>query len=195
MIRAITPQLDAPPLFVFVTAYDSYAVKAFEESAADYILKPVQETRLATTLERAAKLLADQDLPLREQIETLLSQVARPQGSRKHTKVSVEKNGRIRLLDPGDIVYCSCEDQRIVAHTYDETVPVYGIASMDRMEEHLEGTSFFRVHRATLVNLDAIREFSPWFNGKYSLIMSDQQRSELTVSRPRVRDFKQRLGL
>ena len=195
VIRAITPQLDASPLFVFVTAYDSYAVKAFEESAVDYILKPVQEGRLATTLDRASKLLSDQGPPLRQQIETLLSQVARPVSVQKHTKVSVEKNGRIRLLDPTDIIYCSYEDQRIVAHTYDEMVPVYGINSMDRMEEHLDGTSFFRAHRATLVNLDAIREFSPWFNGKYSLVMADQTRSELTVSRTRVKDFKHRLGL
>ncbi|SNY90002.1 two component transcriptional regulator, LytTR family [Cohaesibacter sp. ES.047] len=195
VIRAVTPQLDATPLFVFVTAYDSYAVKAFEESAVDYILKPVEEKRLATTLERASRLLADKGAPLREQIETLLSQVTRPTSAQKHTKVSVEKNGRIRLLDPADIIYCSYEDQKIVAHTYDEVVPIYGIASMDRMEDHLDGASFFRAHRATLVNLDAIREFSPWFNGKYSLIMADQMRSELTVSRTRVKDFKHRLGL
>ena len=63
------------------------------------------------------------------------------------------------------------------------------------MESHLADTAFFRAHRATLVNLDAIQEFSPWFNGKYALVMADRNHSELTVSRSRVRDFKQRLGL
>ena len=99
------------------------------------------------------------------------------------------------MIDPKDIVYCSYDDNRVTAHTHDEAVPIYGIASMDRMEEHLAGTSFFRAHRSTLVNLDAIAEFSPWFNGKYSLVMADKKRSELSVSRSRVKEFKQRLGL
>ena len=200
VIRNLVGRTDHPPIFVFVTAYDSYAVEAFEASAMDYILKPVSEQRLATTLDRVRKISGETQDPLKQKLETLLSEVARQnEASNKpaqtHTKISVLINGRIRLMDPDDIIYCECEDNRVFAHTFDGTLPVYGIASMDRMEEHLANTGFFRAHRSTLVNLDAISEFSPWFNGKYSLTMNDQKKSELTVSRSRVKDFKLRLGL
>ena len=197
VIRTLVSELRVPPLFVFVTAYDSYAVDAFEASAVDYILKPVAEARLATTIERARRHLSEKATSL-QQLESLLSQVnqtATPKPPARHTKISVEKNGRIRLMDPEKIIFCSYEDNRVMAHTFDEAVPVHGIGCMDRMESHLADTAFFRAHRATLVNLDAIQEFSPWFNGKYALVMADRNHSELTVSRSRVRDFKQRLGL
>nr|WP_321446013.1 LytTR family DNA-binding domain-containing protein [uncultured Cohaesibacter sp.] len=197
VIRALQVA-DCPlPLFVFVTAYDSYAVKAFEASAVDYILKPVSEERLARTIDRARGLLEQRSNPLQKQLESLLTKMQgadHPPLPTTH-RVSVEKHGRIRLIDPRDIVFCSYDDSRVMAHTRDDVFPVYGIASMDRMEEHLAGSAFFRAHRSSLVNLDAIVEFSPWFNGKYSLVMGDRARSKLTVSRSRVKDFKLKLGL
>ncbi|PLW76868.1 LytR/AlgR family response regulator transcription factor [Cohaesibacter celericrescens] len=195
VIRTLADCLPSPPLFVFITAYDSYAVKAFEASAVDYILKPVSQSRLATTIDRAVKLLHERQMPLQQQIESLLSQVTDKRPTPKPSRVSVEKNGRIRLIDPAEIIYCAYEDNRIMAYRFDSVLPIYGIASMDRMEEHLANSGFFRAHRATLVNLNAIREFSPWFNGKYSLVMNDQTGSELTVSRSRVKEFKDQLGL
>ncbi|WP_210186875.1 LytR/AlgR family response regulator transcription factor [Cohaesibacter marisflavi] len=200
VIRNLVSSTEHPPIFVFVTAYDSYAVEAFEASAMDYILKPVSEQRLATTLDRVRRMHDETQDPLKQKLETLLSEVTRQneassKPAQTHTKISVLINGRIRLMDPDDVIYCECEDNRVFAHTFDGTLPVYGIASMDRMEEHLANTGFFRAHRSTLVNLDAISEFSPWFNGKYSLTMNDQKKSELTVSRSRVKDFKLRLGL
>jgi DNA-binding LytR/AlgR family response regulator len=110
-------------------------------------------------------------------------------------KISVEKNGRMRLLSPDEIVFCSYEENRIFVHTFDDILPIYGIGTLDRLEEHLSGSSFFRAHRSILVNLNLIREFSPWFNGKYNLIMNDKAGSELGVSRSRVKEFKQRLGI
>lgn len=200
VIRSLVTHSDDPPIFVFVTAYNSYAVEAFEASAMDYILKPASAGRLSTTLDRVRKTLAETRDPLKSRLETLLSEVAKKtelghKTGPVHTKISVIINGRIRLMDPDDVIYCDCDDNRIFAHSFDATMPVYGISSMDRMEEHLAGTGFFRAHRSTLVNLDAISEFSPWFNGKYSLTMNDNRKSELTVSRSRVKDFKLRLGL
>ena len=200
VIRSLVGRMQKPPIFVFVTAYDSYAVDAFEASAMDYILKPVSQARLSTTLERVRKMHAETQDPLKQKLETLLSEVARQKDAPEkptqvHTKISVVNNGRIRLMAPDDIIYCECEDNRVFAHTYDAILPVYGIASMDKMEDHLANTGFFRAHRSTLVNLDAISEFSPWFNGKYSLTMNDQKKSVLTISRSRVKDFKVRLGL
>lgn len=194
VIQALSA-MESPPVFVFVTAYDNYAIKAFEASAVDYILKPLSEKRLATTIERVRKLLSENtEAPLESQLASLLNQVAPKVGS-EVLKISVEKNGRMRLLSPKDLIYCSYKDSHILVHTFDEALPIYGIATMDKLEQHLSGASFFRAHRSLLVNLDFIKEFSPWFNGKYNLVMADKQGSELAVSRSRVKEFKRRLGI
>ncbi|MFV0439657.1 MAG: LytR/AlgR family response regulator transcription factor [Desulfopila sp.] len=183
------------PLVVFATAYDNHAVKAFEERAIDYILKPFAEKRLSQTIERVRNLLAGQP-QRRDDLETRLQTLlARYDAPREQVKISVEKNGRIQLLSPREIIYCSCESNGILIHTRAESHLLYGIATMDRLAEHLAAAPFFRVHRAVLVNLDGIREFSPWFNGKYNLVMNDARGTEITVSRSRVKAFKERVGI
>ncbi|MFT5729248.1 MAG: DNA-binding LytR/AlgR family response regulator [Desulforhopalus sp.] len=184
---------DQLPLFVFVTAYDNYAVKAFEKSAIDYLLKPLSEKRLALTMAGVRRYLGEETKgALQDKLHILLSQMEAP---KEVVKVSVEHNGRMQLLSPQEIVYCSYESGCIMVHTMTENFPLHGISTMDRLTEHLGGSSFFRAHRGVLVNLDCIREFSPWFNGKYNLIMTDTKGSELVVSRTRVKDFKKRLGI
>ncbi len=181
------------PLVVFVTAYDNYAVKAFEKSAMDYLLKPLSEKRLALTIDRVRGALGEEKHDsIEDRLQHLLSQLE-PQ--KEMVKVSVENHGRMQLLSPESIVYCSYESGRIVVHTRDEEYPLHSISTMDKLTEHLLGCSFFRAHRGLLVNLNCIREFSPWFNGKYNLIMSDMKGTELVVSRSRVKEFKKRLGI
>ncbi len=181
------------PLFVFVTACDNYAVEAFEKSAIDYLLKPLSAKRLALTIERVRRYVREESQgTIQDKLQTLLAQMA---GPKEAVRGSVENNGRMQLLSPEEIVYCSYESGRILVHTVTEEYPVYSISTMDKLAEHLVGCSFFRAHRGVLVNLDCIREFSPWFNGKYNLIMSDDKGTELVVSRTRVKDFKKRLGI
>lgn len=183
------------PLVVFATAYDHYAVQAFDESAVDYVLKPLAPDRLNRTIERVRKLINEQSRPepeLENRLQSLLASLAT---TGERVKISVEKNGRIQLLSPDEVVYCSCEANRIMVHTRDNSLPLYGIATMDRLADHLSLAPFFRAHRAVLVNLDHIGEFSPWFNGKYNLTMNDARRTEITVSRNRVKAFKERLGI
>lgn len=197
VVKALDPSAKIP-LFVFATAYDQYAVKAFEASALDYILKPLSVSRLAQTMDRIRKQLNDPTgNALQSQLASLLSHIS-PQGAdvgKELQKISVEKNGRMRLLSPDEIVYCSYEDDRILVHTGSESLPIYGIATMDKLDKMLCSSSFFRAHRSLLINMDFIKEFSPWFNGKYCLIMKDAHATELHVSRARVKDFKQRLGI
>lgn len=192
LIKAVS-HIDQIPLFVFVTAYDNYAVKAFEKNAIDYLLKPISTRRLSLTIERVRRSLGEgsQDT-LRDKLQTLFAQI---EGPKDVVKVSVENNGRMQLLSPSEIVYCSYDSGRILVHTMGEEFPLYSISTLDRLGEHLAGGSFFRAHRGILVNLDCIREFSPWFNGKYNLIMNDVKSTELVVSRTRAKDFKKRLGL
>jgi len=184
------------PLVVFATAFDEYAVEAFEKSAVDYILKPFSEKRLSLTLDRVrARLDKGREKQRPDINETLQSLLLQMESGRRHPRISVEKGGKIRLLDLDEVLYCSYESRVIVVHTVEGEFPLYGISTMDKLADHLQGTSFFRGHRSLLVNLNKIKEFSPWFHGKYHLIMDDPHHSELAISRSRVKEFKERLGL
>ena len=182
------------PLIIFATAYENYAVKAFEKSAVDYILKPFSTKRLDLSIQRVRGMLSGKsEKELNDKLQSLLHQIQKPRP--KITKLSVEKDGKIHLIPLEDIVYCSYVDNTIMISSNKESLPIYGISTMEKLADHLAGTSFFRTHRSTLVNVDWIAEFSPWFNGKYNLVMADSQRTELTVSRSRVKEFKQQLGM
>lgn len=184
-----------PPLIVFVTAYEQYAVQAFEKHAVDYILKPYSEKRVAKSLDRIRGLMrtSRQAGATRRDIRKLMEQVAAP--GQEFKRVSVECRGRILLLAPREIVLCHTEERRLMVYTADHQYECYGVTSLNELEKRLGDQAFFRVSRAHLVNLRCIKELSPWFNGRYVLVMSDQDSSEVAVSRSRVRELKERLGL
>lgn len=193
VIDSLTDLVDLP-LFIFVTAYDNHAVKAFEKNALDYVLKPISTDRLNQSLERARRVIGTSEQEsISKSLQNLLNQVH--QREKEVVRVSVECGGRIQLLAPAEIVFCSLEENRIMVHTHKQGCPLYGISTMEKLATHLNSNSFFRIHRSALVNLDHIREFSPWVNGKYSLIMDDEAATELSVSRMRVKEFRQRLGI
>ncbi len=180
------------PMIIFATAYDHYAVEAFEKNAIDYILKPLSSRRLALTIEKIKNSISTNSI--QDKLHLLLSQMQEPTVT-KINKLSLEKDGKIQLLPLEEIAYCHYDDAKIFVNSMDATNPLYGISTLDKLEEQLTGTSFLRIHRGVVVNLDWISEFSPWYNGKYNIILRDSARTELTVSRLRVKEFKQRLGI
>jgi DNA-binding LytR/AlgR family response regulator len=181
-----------PPLFVFATAYDQYAIRAFEENAVDYLLKPVSRERLASSLGRLRCLLRRNCAGpvVQPRLEDLLGSLGRPL-----VRVSVEHGGRILLLGHEDVVFIRTEERRMLVHTRDACYTHHGPGTLDRLEERLAVLSFFRANRGELVNLAQVRDFAPWFNGKYLLTMRDRAATEITVSKARVRLFRDRLGL
>ena len=179
------------PKIVFATAYDHYAVEAFEKNAIDYILKPLSSKRLALTIEKIKNSISSNSI--QDKLHLLLSQMQEPVA--KINKLSLEKDGKIQLIPLEEVAYCYYDDAKIFVSSMDSSNPLYGTSTMDKLEEQLAGTSFFRIHRGVLVNLDWILEFSPWYNGKYILILRDSAKTELVVSRLRVKGFKQRLGI
>lgn len=187
-----------PPQFVFATAFDHYAIRAFEANAVDYLLKPVEEQRLAKSLARVRGALAAPHGPAPDraamggEVLRLLEAMAPARGL---TRVAVEQGGRIALLRPEEIVFLGTEERRVMAHTARAALPCHGPVTMEILEERLGPHCFFRANRGTLVNLARVRGFSPWFNGKYTCTMDDAAGSEVTVSRGRVAAFKERLGL
>ncbi|HML52636.1 MAG TPA: response regulator [Solidesulfovibrio magneticus] len=192
-VLAEAASLPHVPLFVFVTAFDQYAVAAFEQNAVDYLLKPVAAERLAVSLDRVRRRLAQGRAGLTDALGSLLAGLGRAGGGL--ARVAVLRHGRIALLPAAEVVLIEADDRDVGALTDQGRFPCHGFPTLTRAEERLAGQPFFRANRAVLVNLERIAELSPWVGGKYLLVMNDPARTEVTVSRNRVRDFKERLGL
>jgi DNA-binding LytR/AlgR family response regulator len=191
-------ELERPPLFVFVTAFDTHAIRAFEENAADYLLKPVSPDRLAKSLERVRRLLAEPPaagaLLLTSAIERLLSPTGRP-GAWPLGRLAVEQGGRIALVPTANVVFLEADEKHVLAVTDSGRLTCHGLPTLAKACERLAGLPFFQANRAQVINLERIVEFVPWFGGKYCVTMADPTRTEVTVSRNRVRAFKERLGI
>jgi len=155
------------PLFVFTTAYDEYAVKAFELEAVDYLLKPYDEVRFKQAMERIRKRLAN--LPVA------------PSFVQESRKLLIEDGERVVVLTPQSICYAVRVDRMLEIHTEKETIQ--SRLTLQELEEKLRGYPFFRTHRSYLVNLDYIQEITPWFNGAWNIRLKDGKQTLIPVSR------------
>jgi two-component system LytT family response regulator/two-component system response regulator LytT len=183
-----------PPLFVFATAYDQYAIRAFEDNAVDYLLKPVSRERLAKCLVRLRCLVRESCVGADTRPD--LAKLLRGMGLGKAlVRISVESGGRVLLLSHAEVVLIRTEERRMIVQTRDVRHAYHGPCTLDRLEERLAPHSFFRANRAELVNLAQVRDFASWFNGKYVLTMRDAAQTEIVVSKSRVRLFRDLLDL
>ena len=185
---------EKPPLIIFVTAYDQYAVEAFEKGSIDYILKPFSEKRIRKALLRVKEILAGRiRIPDENDITRLIDIV----GGIKHgmNRLPVEKKGHVLLIDPSEILFCKAEDKKVMVYSQNDLFSCHGGQTLEELAKKFKFHSFFRTHRAYPVNLDHVREVISWFSGRYLLVMSDKSATEVPVSRNRVKDLKQKLGL
>jgi two-component system LytT family response regulator/two-component system response regulator LytT len=185
---------DPPPLIIFATAYDQYAVQAFEEGSLDYILKPFSEKRIQKALIRARNVLTSKRKIFDENdLKRLLNVI---EGTKQSiNRLPVEKKGHVLLMDPSDIFFFKAEEKKIQVHTRDDQFVCHTAYTLEELSKRLEPYSFFRTHRSYLVNLAHVREIIPWFAGRYLLKMRDKEATEIPVSRGHVKDFKQKLGI
>lgn len=186
--------LSPPPFIIFATAYDQYAVRAFDQGAADYILKPFSEDRVRKSLRRVKEMIRNRDKTADTgQLKNLLELIK----EREHplTRLPVEKQGHIILLKPADIVYCMAEERKVLIFAHDETFIRHSPSSLDEVEEKLHHFAFMRTHRAYLVNPAHVNEIIPWFHGRYVLKMADNAATEIPVSRRRAKTVRKQLGL
>ncbi|WP_336822696.1 LytTR family DNA-binding domain-containing protein [Sporosarcina sp. USHLN248] len=168
--------LPAHAAIVFATAYDEYALKAFDLNAADYILKPIAEARLEKTLNKVKAMLDRQK-----------SNRFHPPRQEAGHKLVVSVEERIVLLEPEKILYIESNGGKCMIVTSDQRFEVK--ESLINMEKKLIDFTFMRVHRSFLVNMQHICEIHPWFNATYNLVMKDDSR--VPVSRSFVKDLKQ----
>jgi two-component system LytT family response regulator len=138
--------MDWLPAVVFVTAYDEYAIQAFDVNAMDYILKPIEPARFQKALGRGVK---------RGPLDRFV----------------IRAGGKVLFVKPGEIDWIEADGKLAQVHVGRETHAVR--IPLKRLEERLEAHGFVRVHRSAIVNVDRIRELEPWFHGEYVVILKD----------------------
>jgi two-component system LytT family response regulator/two-component system response regulator LytT len=189
VVRELMSGEDVPQV-VFVTAYDQYAIKAFEVNAIDYLLKPVDKGRLRQAVTRALKRKREGE-PIEAQLQRLLGALER--GS-AHKRVVVKVGERFLLVDASDIVYAAVEEG-IIRIVTDRVSGTSNLRTLEELSAVLDPSVFWRVHRAYVVNLHRIQEVIPWFNRTVQLKMADRAGTEIPVSRSQTRRLKEHLNL
>ena len=185
-------KLHNQPLVVFTTAYDEYALKAFEVNAVDYLLKPIEASDLERALNKMERFYggSNNGNDLRKLVETL-SQL--PRSSDYLTRIASRLGDRVCFVDLARVTHFYADEKLTYAaadgksYCLDHTI--------SGLEEKLDSRRFIRIHRATLVNIDWIKEIAPGFKGNLIVRLKDANRTELTVARNRVHDVKKKLGI
>ncbi len=183
------------PQIVFATAFDNYAVHAFEVNAVDYVLKPFDKARIAKAIQRAKKMVEANTSPVKR-LETLVGQLGAgaPPKSAQPVKLLVKSQARMFLVDAEDMIYASIQDGTITIFARDAE----GESNYRTIEElagTLDADIFWRPHRSYLVNINHIKEVLPWFKSSYMIKMNDKRQSEIPVSRAQTKRLRELLKL
>jgi two-component system LytT family response regulator/two-component system response regulator LytT len=189
---------DQLPQIIFATAFDQYAVRAFDVNAIDYLLKPFDRDRVLQAVERARQRLQEggqseeprathSDL----RVDTLLKLIEQHQAARPHSgKIVLQAGSRLLLVDQKEICFASIDDGIISV----VTPSIEGQSKCRTLEELfdlLDPAVFWRAHRSFLVNINHIREVVPWFKSSYQLRMDDKKHTEVPVSRVQTRRLRE----
>lgn len=186
-LSQILADLPAQPLIVFATAYEQYALQAFDVSAFDYILKPFEQERLQKTFAKIRRTLDQSSARTQTELHQPLPETCRV------IKIPAYKNDRIIPLSPEKIFCARAVEGDVVIQTSDGLFPTK--STLNDLEQKLAPCGFIRTHRSSLVNLQHIAEIIPWFNGSYKLILSDRQKTEILVSRYNAKDLKKHFDI
>ena len=175
------------PQVVFATAYDQYAVKAFEVNAVDYLLKPFDKSRVANSVRKVRERLDNAGVPA-ERLESLIRSLEQKPAT--PSKVLIRAAGRMFLVDQKDICFASIEDGVITVVT-SQMEGQSNCRTLEELLDSLDPNLFWRAHRSFLVNINRIREVVPWFKSSYQLRMDDKKQSEIPVSRAQTKRLRE----
>ena len=196
------------PQIVFATAYDQYAVRAFDVNAVDYLLKPFDSARVQQAVERVRGRMAvgiangsggatQSDSPIESQLDALLRLLNRPQGvsrAAQPAKLIVQAQSRLLLIDQGEICYAAIDEGviRVVTQSFEGQSKC---RTLEELLELLDPAVFWRAHRGFVVNINHIREVVPWFKSSYQLRMNDKRQTEIPVSRAQTKRLRELFNL
>jgi two-component system LytT family response regulator/two-component system response regulator LytT len=179
------------PSVIFVTAFDQRAIEAFEVNAVDYVLKPVDTSRLETAVLRARKRKGERE-PLAGQLDRLVKLMAGQKDRRD--QVAVKVNDRFVLVQADDIIHASLVEDSINIVT-NQVSGTSNDRTLEELHARLDPEVFWRVHRSHLVNINKVKEIVPWFSRNYILRMKDAKATEIPVSRSQTRRLRDYLKL
>jgi two-component system LytT family response regulator len=181
--------LEKLPVIIFVTAYDQFALKAFEAQALDYLLKPFDDERFAQCLQRARTYLnGNETSEIKERLASLANGLS---GQTKYlTRVAVKSAGRVLFLKTGEIDWIEAAGNYVNLHVGKDSYLLRGRVS--ELEKRFDPQQFFRIHRSTIVNLDRVKELHPLFKGEAIVVMKDGHR--LSASRNGSQRLQELLG-
>jgi two-component system, LytTR family, response regulator len=182
------------PHVVFATAFDHYAVQAFDVNAVDYVLKPFDKSRISKAIHKARREIEAQTSPT-ERLEQLVKRLGAGQSaaakpSSPPVKVLVKSQHRLLLVDAEDVIWAAIQDGDISVTSRDaEGSSNY--RTLEELNAALDSDSFWRPHRSYLVNIHHIKEVVPWFKSSYILKMNDKKQTEVPVSRAQIKRMRE----
>ena len=183
----VLARLETRPRIIFVTAHDEFAVRAFDEQALDYLLKPVEPQRLARAL---ARIETGAEPAQSDRLERLLQAVERT--APVFRRIPVRSGARVTLVEPESIVFCRAEDKYVVLytaegeHTVDRTI--------DELEQALDPAVFMRVHRSTIVNLRSVQQLTSIDGGRFVITLKHPAGAQVYASRAGAKALREKLG-
>ncbi len=191
-------RLKVQPFVIFTTAFDEYALRAFEVNSIDYLVKPIEVAQLERALKKLERLhpASKSEWQQSPDLPALLKELAASLDSRHAAyphRIASRVGERISFLDLDTVTHFIAQDKLTFAvvagrqHAVDQAIA--------ELEKRLDPNRFLRVHRAALVNIDWIHEVNSWFAGKVVLSLKDPQRTQIPVARDRVKGLKARLGI
>jgi two-component system LytT family response regulator/two-component system response regulator LytT len=188
------------PQIVFATAYDHYAVRAFDVNAVDYLLKPFDRTRVEQAVQRVKGRLGAgpaADTPIESQLDSLLRLLNRPQVASRAAqpaKLIVQAQSRLLLVDQAEICFAAIDEGviRVVMQNFEGQSKC---RTLEELLELLDPAIFWRAHRGFVVNINHIREVVPWFKSSYQLRMNDKKQTEIPVSRAQTKRLRELFNL
>jgi two-component system LytT family response regulator len=170
-------QLQYMPVVVFVTAFESYAIRAFEENSVDYLLKPVEKERLQLTLERLKKLrMENKSIDYNQQLFHAIEQL---KPKKELISIPVKMGERILLIRLEEIIYFEAEDKYVYLHTHEDKKYLIDY-SLTTLEEKLPAF-FIRASRSVIINQRFIKEIQKYFSGRYVLLMNNKTQTKITT--------------
>ena len=183
VVRRLRENQIEPPHIIFSTAYDQFAVEAFRLEAMDYLLKPVDRDRLATTLARARRAVADR-----------LTEPTAPATKPAFTRLLVKAGNRNLVIAPEELIYATIANG-VITVVATNAEGQSNFRTIEELQAALDPDIFWRAHRSYLVNVNRIREVVPWFKSTYQLRMDDKKATEIPVSRLQSRKLREMLNL
>lgn len=184
-------ELEDPPAVIFTTAYDRFALRAFEENSIDYLVKPIEPPRLETALDKAERLRGEQTAHLRLTLEKLAADLNPAAGAAYPERLPSKLGDKIVFVDLERVTHFYSQDKL----TYAAAEKGFVVdMTLTELEAKLDPKRWARIHRGAMVQLKFVDELHAWFGGKMKLRLKDAARTELTVSRDRVKELRSRLG-